>query len=243
MDAAADPVTRYSVTHVRNSSLWRAAGAMSADFSDGPAAAMRMSAASTRTRDLILDAALATALDVGFRRTTLTGVAQRAGVSRMTAYRHFDDHDALMRALMRREFGKSLATIETAVDAMAPTSATQRLVSLSSAAVREIGSHPLLRKGLESDPDLLMPYIVEHLGSTQRFADTLLQGLLHDAQTSGSGTFTDPRATSMLILLTSSVLIWSSKILENEGLSEAVLTEWQRVLPLILGNGIVGKAS
>ena len=43
-------------------------------------------------------------LSVGVRRTTLTDIARRAGVSRMTVYRRFADVTSVMAALMTREF-------------------------------------------------------------------------------------------------------------------------------------------
>jgi AcrR family transcriptional regulator len=42
---------------------------------------------SDATTEAILDATRASVLDFGIRRTTLTDVARRAGVSRMTVYR------------------------------------------------------------------------------------------------------------------------------------------------------------
>ena len=44
----------------------------------------------------LLDAARATILAVGWRRTTLTDVARRAGVSRMTLYRRWPDMQTLL---------------------------------------------------------------------------------------------------------------------------------------------------
>ena len=55
--------------------------------------------------DRILDAARDTILAVGLRRTTVSDVARRAGLSRMTVYRRYPDGAALIRALMWREFG------------------------------------------------------------------------------------------------------------------------------------------
>ena len=49
--------------------------------------------------DPVLDAARESILAVGFRRTTLTDVARRAGVSRMTIYRRFADMKALLADL------------------------------------------------------------------------------------------------------------------------------------------------
>ena len=53
-----------------------------------------------------LDAARECVLAVGVRRTTVTDVARRAGVSRMTLYRRYPDLEAVLAALMTREFGR-----------------------------------------------------------------------------------------------------------------------------------------
>ena len=55
-------------------------------------------------RDVYLDAARDCILDVGWRRTTLTEVARRAGVSRMTIYRTWADMPTLLGDLMTREW-------------------------------------------------------------------------------------------------------------------------------------------
>src|SRR3954465_5779832 len=55
-------------------------------------------------RDAYLDAARDCILDVGWRRTTLTEVARRAGVSRMTIYRTWADMPTLLGDLMTREW-------------------------------------------------------------------------------------------------------------------------------------------
>src|SRR5918995_5508475 len=61
-------------------------------------------------RDLYLDAARACILDVGWRRTTLTDVARRAGVSRMTIYRAWSDMPQLLGDLMTREWTALVAS-------------------------------------------------------------------------------------------------------------------------------------
>ena len=57
---------------------------------------------SGRARGAYLDAARDCVLDVGWRRTTLTEVARRAGVSRMTIYRTWVDMPQLLADLMTR---------------------------------------------------------------------------------------------------------------------------------------------
>ena len=61
----------------------------------------------------ILDATRASVLAVGVRRTTLTDVARRAGVSRMTVYRLVPDVTTLILEVMSREFAALFAAAES----------------------------------------------------------------------------------------------------------------------------------
>ena len=54
--------------------------------------------------DALLDAARAGIVAVGWKRCTLTDVARRAGVSRMTIYRRWSDMETLLADVMTREF-------------------------------------------------------------------------------------------------------------------------------------------
>jgi AcrR family transcriptional regulator len=54
------------------------------------------------THGRILDAALARYGEVGPARATISGVADRAGVQRLTVYRHFPDEDALVAGAVQR---------------------------------------------------------------------------------------------------------------------------------------------
>src|SRR2546421_4014462 len=60
----------------------------------------------------VLDATRAAVLAVGVRRTTLTDVARRAGVSRMTLYRLVPDVTTLILEVMTREFAALMAESE-----------------------------------------------------------------------------------------------------------------------------------
>src|SRR4051794_16961514 len=71
-----------------------------------------------------LDAARACILDVGWRRTTLTEVARRAEVSRMTIYRAWPDMPTVLGDLMTREWGEVVAVAVEAADAALPPEPT-----------------------------------------------------------------------------------------------------------------------
>src|SRR2546428_10498651 len=61
--------------------------------------------------DVVLDAVRDCVLAFGVRRTTLTDVARRAGVSRMTIYRRWPDVRSLVADLMTREWADAVASV------------------------------------------------------------------------------------------------------------------------------------
>jgi len=55
-----------------------------------------------QTRDKIVDAAMALHEELGPRATTIKAIAERAGVQRLTVYRHFEDDLAIFQACSSR---------------------------------------------------------------------------------------------------------------------------------------------
>src|SRR3712207_1492699 len=109
----------------------------------------------TSPRDAYLDAARACILDVGWRRTTLTEVARRAGVSRMTIYRTWSDMPQLLGDLMTREWS---AVITAQAEAEGgDTDATDRLVRAIVGTVRTLRENELFVRIVELDPELILP--------------------------------------------------------------------------------------
>ncbi|NUK45028.1 TetR/AcrR family transcriptional regulator [Streptomyces lunaelactis] len=134
--------------------------------------------------DAVLDAARACVLAVGVRRTTLTDVARRAGVSRMTLYRRWPDVRTLVGDVMTREW------IALAVGAMPEndpgTPTRPRLVDGLVAGVTAFRSHPLLHKILDVDPELLLPYVLDRRGASQDALLGLITGALTEGHADGS---------------------------------------------------------
>ncbi|ADJ50114.1 TetR family transcriptional regulator [Amycolatopsis mediterranei S699] len=134
--------------------------------------------------DVLLDAARSCVLAVGVRRTTLAEIARTARVSRMTVYRRFPDVRSVLAALMTREFSGLLRTAsEGGADA---AHSRARLVLIAAAGVRALSTDPLFRTLLDVDPELVLPYIVERLGATQKFAEQALHALLDAGHRDGS---------------------------------------------------------
>lgn len=116
--------------------------------------------------DALLDAARACVLAVGVRRTTMTDIARRAGVSRMTLYRRHPDVTSLIGALMTREFSAIIGRVEAGAAGL--SSARERLVATAVQGAGELTRDPLFLRIVDVDPELLLPYVTTRLGAFQR---------------------------------------------------------------------------
>ncbi|RVW03919.1 TetR/AcrR family transcriptional regulator [Rhodococcus xishaensis] len=145
--------------------------------------------------DLILDAARSCVLDFGLRRTTLAEVARRAGVSRPTVYRRWPDTRAVVADLLTREIHVSIPDI--AGDEPARVQLVRAVVEVATG-MRE---HPLYMKILRSDPDLIMTYVIERLGTSQREIVERVSRAVKAGQADGSIRAGDPDHIAAMVLL------------------------------------------
>ncbi|TDC83531.1 TetR/AcrR family transcriptional regulator [Actinomadura sp. 7K507] len=155
--------------------------------------------------DAVLDAARDCVLAVGVRRTTLTDIARRAGVSRMTLYRRWPDVRTIVADLMTREWvvlGDSLQPPEDG------RPVRPRFVDGVVAGVRAFRDHPLLRKIIEVDPELLLPYVLDRLGASQLVFLELFEEGLRAGHADGTIRRDHPvrQARSVLLVVQSYVL-------------------------------------
>lgn len=190
-----------------------------------PDAASRPAATQRVSDGALLDAAMACVLAVGVRRTTLTDVARRAGVSRMTVYRRFPDVQSLVAALMTREFGAMLVKSADATAGEGELSARAKLVSASVHAVRLLAENPLLCVVLRLDSDLLLPYLVERIGGTQRIAEQFIAEQITAGHRDGSVRTGLPTAQSRAFFLTVQATVISLRPATVDLDRDALLTE------------------
>jgi AcrR family transcriptional regulator len=141
-------------------------------------------AARTVEDDALLDAAQACVLAVGVRRTTMTDVARRAGVSRMTLYRRHPDVASLLQTLMTREFSAIVAQVEG--DAPPLPSGRARLVHVAIDGVDRLTRHRLFLRILDVDPELLLPYLTARLGAFQQLVVAAFERYVTDGVADGS---------------------------------------------------------
>ncbi|MFF7992144.1 TetR/AcrR family transcriptional regulator [Kitasatospora xanthocidica] len=173
------------------------------------------------TDDAILDAAADLIVHLGVRRTQLAEIARRAGVSRPTVYRRWPDVRAVIGALLTREI---LTTLEGAeLDVQDRETFVNRVVEVS---VR-LRDHPVLGALLRSDDsDLLLEYVVERLGASQRGLLEALRTGIERGQAQGSIRAGEPLELAAMVLLIAQSTVQSHRMVASL-LPEAA---WRREL-------------
>jgi AcrR family transcriptional regulator len=168
--------------------------------------------AAERPDDALLDAARASILAVGWRRSTLTDVARRAGVSRMTIYRRWPDMQTLLADLMTREWA---GLVE-----VGDGSPLERLARGVASAVAALRGNRLFAKIVQVDPELLLPYLLDRRGRTQDGALALLEATVAEGQQDGSVRAGDPVLLARSVLLAAYGFALSAPTMTDDRLDE-----------------------
>lgn len=165
-------------------------------------------------RDAYLDAARDCILDVGWRRTTLTEVARRAGVSRMTIYRTWADMPQLLGDLMTREWAGVVADSLAEEDQDAPT--IERLVGDIVGTVRRLRENELFVRIVDLDPELILPYLFSRRGRSQDLILELTVNALREAQAEGAARAGNPVAMARAMLLAAHGFVLSAHTMVDD---------------------------
>ncbi len=126
----------------------------------------------------LLDASLEVAAMHGLSRLSVGDVAKRAGLSRQTLYKHFASRDDLVAQTVLREAGRM---VEQAIAASETEQDPERALE---AGIREtlrvLRSHPLLDRLLATEPEALLPLIIDGSGSMHEAVQLICRQMLED---------------------------------------------------------------
>jgi AcrR family transcriptional regulator len=171
-----------------------------------------MAETSTPSEAGYLDAARACIVAVGWRRTTLTDIARRAGVSRMTIYRRWPDMQTLLGDLLVREWTGLLSDSGlTRAQRGATLARLAQGITTMASAVRD---NELFLRIIEVDPELLQPYLFQRLGRNQRWMLELLEGAIKQGQADGSVRKGKPAVIAQSLLLATYGFVLSAHTVE-----------------------------
>ena len=107
--------------------------------------------------DRIAAAALEQFAEFGIRRSTVSDIARRAGVSKMTVFRRFTNKEGLVQAVIAGELRRALAEIDRRWGVA--STIEERLVEGFVFAVSFVRGHPLFDKLLRAEPEMLLPLL------------------------------------------------------------------------------------
>lgn len=149
--------------------------------------------------DAILAAVRAEVIAYGFRRATMTSVARRAGMSRATLYRRGATLDDLVREALVADFAAAASDALPQVPANEPAgepanepadgeagAVTRDVIVRAAITTLEALSTEFTQALIEHDPELLLPYLVERVGRSQRRILDALSAAIALAQLDGS---------------------------------------------------------
>jgi hypothetical protein len=133
----------------------------------------------------------------------------------------------LILEVMSREFAALLGAAEA--DARRRRTARARIAATTTSVVLRLHDEPLFQRVLDVDPELLLPYLTDRLGTTQRLAVAHVRRMLADGQQDGSvrrGDL-DTMATALVLMVTPFVV--SARLLDDVGRAP-LLAELERVV-------------
>ncbi|WP_432092813.1 TetR/AcrR family transcriptional regulator [Streptomyces sp. bgisy100] len=180
-----------------------------------------------KREDAILDAARQCIEAYGVRRTTLTDVARRAGVSRPTVYRHWPDISSLVGDLLTRELR---AVIAACTPPSPDARARERLTGQCTGTVEALWGHPLFNRFVETETDVLATYVFHRLGSSQLAALELLRAEIEAGQADGSVREGDADEFARFVLLTVQSVTTSRRLVEDTLSDDRLLAGLRRLL-------------
>ena len=176
---------------------------------------------SVRNKTRVLDAAREVIISVGWKRATLTDVARRADLSRMTVYRAYPDMQSILADLMTREWVGEIDEVVEDTDADADWAGV--IARRFSGAVTVLRDNELFRRIVDVDPEQLLPYLIDRRGRSQ---DAILAGLVSriaDSQATGHVRDGDPVLMARTLLLAAHGFAISAQTMADDGLTQADL--------------------
>ncbi|WP_370288403.1 TetR/AcrR family transcriptional regulator [Nocardioides sp.] len=175
-------------------------------------------------RDAALDAARATLLDLGWRRTTLTEVARRAGISRMSIYRAWPDRETLLGDLLTREAAGLLGVLRDE-DTGRAAATPARIAADLRALLGALRANELFSRVLQLDPEIVLPYLFQRRGRTQDLIAELLGTEIADGQRAGVVRRGEPIALARAVLLTAHGFALSASTMIDADVDQACLDD------------------
>lgn len=161
---------------------------------------MADSSARQSRREDLLAAAARRFVDTGLRKTTMEDIAREAGAGKATLYRHFSNKSDLIDALLvaegerlRRRLNRARENREGVLPGIEDAFLT---------GVRFLVEHPVLTRGRDEEPAMLLERVTAHRGPLVEAALDWFAGVIREGIDAGEIRHVEPRwAAEVLVRL------------------------------------------
>lgn len=155
--------------------------------------------------DSYLDAAARCFARHGIKRTSVQDVARELNINRATVYRNVGGVDDMVRLLVAREL-HALLRIVSDLD-LNPTNGPAVVVNLVATVVRYTRHHPVARKVLDDEPELIGPFLITYLPAVVRRVAEPVTPIIKWAQRRGALAKRNPAALAEWLVRMAASLI------------------------------------
>lgn len=145
----------------------------------------------------VLDAAFDTFLDFGIRRGSMAEIARRAGIGVATLYRRYPQKDQLVEAVVLRETGRFVAGVDRGV--RGARTAEDVAVEGFVAMVVGVREHPLLRRLLVTEPEIVLPTLTLRGGPVLAIGRGYIAGVIRGLQANNAIPDYDPEPVAEVL--------------------------------------------
>lgn len=152
--------------------------------SSGRLLAMVRSVPADPDQATVLDGALDAFLDFGIRRASMGEIAKRSRLSPATLYRRFAQKSDIVQAVGLREVQRFLADVDRRVDHDA--TAEDQLAELFVAVCGGIRRHRLLRRLVDTEPEVVLPLLTTQGGPVLDLGRDYVAEFIRRLQASGA---------------------------------------------------------
>lgn len=171
----------------------------------------------TSTQSEILDAVLTVASEQGLSGLSVEAVADCAGVSRQTVYRHFTNRHRLVEHAILREEQVFIDRMLEAAHGM-PTLG-EAVAEAVATALRMARGHPVLARLVEREPAALLPYLLLGRGPVISAAEPAVADLISRYQPT-----MPPEALQLIADMATRLLV--SYVVSPADVSDERLGQW-----------------
>jgi hypothetical protein len=131
----------------------------------------------------------------------------------MTIYRRWPDVQSLIADLMTREWSAVVSAVAPPDD---ETPVRDQLVDSMVGGVRALREHPLYRKIVDTDPEVLLPYILERRGSSHNAMLDGIQATLRAGHRDGTIRRDDVTRQARALLLVAQSFALSARTMSDD---------------------------